>query len=102
MSNSLDQDQNQHSASPDLGPVLIWVQTVCKWLDGERNSNLCMLGNFSCFCCFMLTFFFKTIFSKKSVKTTISVPNSLDLDQHQLSVGPDLDPNCLQRLSADD
>ena len=28
--------------------------------------------------------------------------NSLDLDQDQLSVGPDLGPNCLQRLSADD
>ena len=27
--------------------------------------------------------------------------NSLDPDQARLSVGPDLDPNCLQRLSAD-
>ena len=30
------------------------------------------------------------------------VSNSLDLDQAQHSVGPDLGPNCLQRLSADD
>ena len=28
--------------------------------------------------------------------------NSLDLDQARHLVGPDLDPNCLQRLSADD
>ena len=28
--------------------------------------------------------------------------NSLDPDQVRLSVGPDLNPSCLQRLSADD
>ena len=28
--------------------------------------------------------------------------NGLDPDQDQHSVGPDLSPNCLQRLSADD
>ena len=28
--------------------------------------------------------------------------NNLDPDQDRHSVGPDLDPNCLQRLSADD
>ena len=28
--------------------------------------------------------------------------NSLDLDQARQNVGPDLVPNCLQRLSADD
>ena len=28
--------------------------------------------------------------------------NSLDPDQDQHSVGPDLGPNCFQRLSADD
>ena len=28
--------------------------------------------------------------------------NSLDPDQDRQNVGPDLDPNCLQRLSADD
>ena len=30
------------------------------------------------------------------------VSNSLDPDQDQQNVGPDLGPNCLQRLSADD
>ena len=32
---------------------------------------------------------------------TISVSNSLDPDQARHFVGPDLGPNCLQRLSAD-
>ena len=30
------------------------------------------------------------------------VSNDLDPDQDQHSVGPDLEPNCLQRLSVDD
>ena len=30
------------------------------------------------------------------------VSNRLDPDQAQLSVGPDLGPNCLQRSAADD
>ena len=33
---------------------------------------------------------------------TNRVSNSLDPDQDQHSVGPDLGPNCLQRLFADD
>ena len=33
---------------------------------------------------------------------TIRVSNSLDPDQVRLYVGPDLGPNCLQSLSADD
>ena len=32
----------------------------------------------------------------------MKVSNSLDPDQGQRSVGPDLGPNCLQRLSAGD
>ena len=32
---------------------------------------------------------------------TTRVSNSLDPDQARLFVGPDLGPNCLQRLSAD-
>ena len=35
-------------------------------------------------------------------RNTIRVSNSLDQDQDQHSVGPDLGPNCSQRLSADD
>ena len=47
-------------------------------------------------------FFLKSTFSKKSFRNTIRVSNSLDPDQARHFVGPDLDPNCLQRLSADD
>ena len=35
-------------------------------------------------------------------RMTIGVANSFDPDQARHFVGPDLDPNCLQRLSADD
>ena len=48
-----------------------------------------MLGNLRCF---------KLTFSKKSFRNTIRVSNSLDPDQAGHFVGPDLDPNCLQRL----
>ena len=42
------------------------------------------------------------LFSKNSFKNTIRVFNSLVPDQPQHFVAPDLDPNCLQKLSADD
>ena len=43
-------------------------------------------------------FFSESTFSKISFKNTIKVANSLDPDQAR----PDMGPNCLQRLSADD
>ena len=45
------------------------------------------------FCSFLLfaDFFFKIIFLEKFIQ-----------EYHQTFVGPDLDPNCLQKLSADD
>ena len=46
--------------------------------------------------------FSKLTFSKKSFRSTIRESNSLDLDQDQHNVGPDLGPNCLQRFSAGD
>ena len=49
-----------------------------------------------------LLIFSKLTFSKNSFRNTIRGSNSLDPDQARLFVGPDLDPNCLQRLSADD
>ena len=60
-----------------------------------------MLGKFSCFYCQLLTFS-KLTFSKNSSRNTIRVSNSLDPDQDRHSVGPDLGPNYLQRLSAYD
>ena len=59
-----------------------------------------MLGNFSCFCCPLLTFF-KINFFKIKFRNTIRVSNALDSDQDRHSVGPDLSPNCLQRLTAE-
>ena len=44
----------------------------------------------------------KLTFSKNSFRNTIRVSNSLDTDQDQHFVCPDLGPNCLQSLSADD
>ena len=41
----------------------------------------------------------KLNFSINSFKNTIKVSNSLDPDQSGHYVGPDLGPNCLQRLS---
>ena len=45
--------------------------------------------------------FSKSTFSKISSRHTIRESNGLDLDHDQHSVGPDLGPNCLQRLSTD-
>ena len=52
--------------------------------------------------CRLLIFFKIKFFKIKSLRNTIRVSNSLDPDQARHSVGPDLGPNCLQRLSADD
>ena len=41
-------------------------------------------------------------FQKQSFRHTIRVSNGLDPDQDRRSVGPDLGPNCLQRVPADD
>ena len=47
--------------------------------------------------------FFQNLFSSQnSFRNTIRVSNSLDPDQDLHSVGPDLGPNHVQRLSADD
>ena len=44
----------------------------------------------------------KINFLKNSFRNTIRVSISLDPDQARRFVGPDLGPNCLQKLSADD
>ena len=41
-------------------------------------------------------------FSKSSFRYTMRVSNSLDPDKARHVVGPNLGPNCLQKLSADD
>ena len=61
---------------------------------------LCMLSNFHAFVvvCWQ---FFKMNFFKIPFRNPIRVSNSLDLDQDRHFVGPDLGPNCLQRVSDD-
>ena len=51
--------------------------------------------------CHLLIFLEINIFEKK-IRNAIRVSSILDTDQAQCFVGPYLDPNCLQRLSADD
>ena len=81
------------------------LRSACASVESERSHcckhNFCTLGNFACFLS-SLDFFLKINFFKKSFRNTIRVSNSLDPDQDQNFVGPDLGPNCLQRLSADD
>ena len=52
--------------------------------------------------CHLLIFFSKFTFLKNSFRNTVRLSNSLDPDQARHGVGPDLGPNCLQWLSADD
>ena len=61
--------------------------------------TLCKLGKFSCFSCCLLHLYMyiaSRFFNKKNPK------NSFKEHSQNHPVGPDLDPNCLQRLSADD
>ena len=52
---------------------------------------------------FVVCLYFQNIlFQKKYFRKTIRVSNSLDPDQARHCIGPDLAPNRLQRLSADD
>ena len=46
-------------------------------------------------------FYSKSYFLKKKIRNTTRMSNSLDPDQSLHVVGPDLGPNCLQRLSVD-
>ena len=63
------------------------------------NGKFCVLF---VVCCCCLCVFFKSTFLKHSSRNTIRVSNTLNPDQDRRYVGPDLGPNCLQRLSADD
>ena len=50
----------------------------------------------------LLIFFKMIFFMNYSCRNTIRVSNSMDPDQARNIVGPDLGPNCLHKLSADD
>ena len=51
---------------------------------------------------FVVADFVKINFLREKIRNTIKVSNSMDPDQARRFVGPDLGPNCLQRLSVDD
>ena len=59
------------------------------------------MGNFQAFLS-SADFFSKSTFSENSFRNTIRVSNSLDPGQARHFVGPDLGPNRLQKLTADD
>ena len=57
----------------------------------------CKLGNFSCFCCCLLTIS-KLTFAKDSFRNTIRVSNNLEANQDVHSVGPDLGPHLFAQV----
>ena len=72
-----------------------------KTVDGVCNKPVNSLHAFSLRAFCRLLIFSKLTFSKNSFGNTNTVLTSLDPDQAQHFVRPDLGPDCLQRLSAD-
>ena len=60
--------------------VVVGVAIVRREEVSYCTLTLCMLGNFSYFCCRLLIFF-KNKFSENSLRNVITVSNSLDPDQ---------------------
>ena len=105
-----------------INVLLTWASVVFGPINGATNSSRNLQTSqawslsckihmhfFSWFFCRMLIFFLtlssadlltKSKFSEK--KKTFRNSNRVDPDQTQHFVRPDLGPNCLQRLSADD
>ena len=65
------------------------INSVAFWVIVQALAVVCLLFS-------ILTFL------KNSFRNTIKASNYLDPDEDRHSVGPDLGPNCLQKLSADD
>ena len=63
------------------------------------GSCVCMFNSLHAAKVFMLLTFFKINSFKRSFRNSIGMSNGLDPDQDRHVVGPDLGPNCLQRLS---
>ena len=55
---------------------LVLIENICASSGDTGTLMLCILGNYSCFCCRLLTFF-KIKFSKNSSRNTIRVSNCL-------------------------
>ena len=82
----IEEEKSRINQLQDLGKVSIF--------------NLCMLGNFSCFSCRLLTFFQNLLF-QKILSGILSECQTVWIQIRTDSVGPDLGSDCLQRLSAD-
>ena len=70
---------------PEYYTTYMKISSPCTSLKSWNDNTLLtlsMLGNFSCFCCLLLTFF-KIIFIKSSFRNIIRVSNSLDSEQVQ-------------------
>ena len=74
------------------------TQTMKKKPDMFKFLTLCMLHNF--FDCLLILISLKVNIFKANSGLQPYVSNSLDPDQVRQSGGPNLDPNCLQSLSA--
>ena len=68
----------------DILSSLIWIKTFCKCYQQMTKVTTSMPR-----------------ISRNSFRNTIRVSNGLDPDQDRQNVDPDLCPNCLQMLSAD-
>ena len=66
-----------------------------------RALTSCLQGKLHAFLLFAV-FFSKSAFLKNFFRNSIRVSNILDPDQARHFLWPDLDPNSLQRVSADD
>ena len=66
----------------------------------EIILTLCLLGNFSC--CLSSADCFQNQLFQKILSGIPCVSNRMDPDQARHFVGPELGPNCLHRLSADE
>ena len=78
---------------------LLQTQFSCLFLL-KGQLTLCLMGTFHAFLS-SPDFFFKLLLFIKVSQEHIRVSNNLDPDQARRFVGPNLNQNCLQRLSAD-
>ena len=60
--------------------VYWYIYQVLRLLNTQHifKVTLCMLGNFSCFCCHLLTIIKINFFQKNSLRNTIRVSNGLE------------------------
>ena len=79
----------------------VFIEFEHTYMYSFKLSTLCLLANIACSFVSLQLIFFKINFLK-ILSGMPSVSNSLDPDQAQQNVEPDLGANGLQSLSADD